>query len=104
VKVLVAALPLVAGCAVPPEAPIANATTVRAVQVDDDTPPPPKAHADEVRPGFVWIDGRYERVGRSWRWREGYYERERSGYVWVQGRWERQGRRHVWVEGHWLRL
>jgi hypothetical protein len=95
VKALVAALGLAAGCLVQGEAQV---TTVPVVE---DAPPPPKVTVVEVRPGFVWIEGRYERVGRSWRWRDGYYERERVGYVWVQGRWERQGQRHVWIEGHW---
>ena len=55
----------------------------------------------ETRPGFVFIQGHWDRGGGRWEWRDGYWERERAGYVWEEGRWENRGRRHVWVEGRW---
>jgi hypothetical protein len=70
------------------------------VEVDED-PPPPRAVVIETRPGFVYVQGHWDRVGRTWQWRDGYYERERAGYVWEQGRWESRGRGRVWVQGRW---
>lgn len=73
---------------------------VAVVEVQDD-PPPPRYETLEVRPGFVFISGRWANNGGRWDWRPGYYERERVGYSWEAGRWERRGRGHVWVEGRW---
>jgi hypothetical protein len=70
------------------------------VEVEEE-PPPPRVVVVDSRPGFVWIEGRWDRAGNRWAWRDGYWERERSGYVWEQGRWDRRGRGHVWVEGRW---
>lgn len=67
----------------------------------EEAPPPPRVVVVDTRPGFVWIQGRWDRVGGRWMWRDGYWERERAGYLWEQGRWERRGRGHVWVEGRW---
>ena len=74
--------------------------TVAVVEVEEEPPPPRVVHVD-IRPGFIWIDGRWERRHNQWAWRDGYYERERVGHVWAPGRWERRGRGHVWVEGRW---
>jgi hypothetical protein len=76
------------------------AAPVAVVEVDEE-PPPPRYETIEVRPGFVFISGRWVSNGGRWVWRDGYYERERVGYRWEQGRWENRGRRHVWVEGGW---
>jgi hypothetical protein len=73
---------------------------VAVVEVDEE-PPPPRVVSMEVRPGFIFIEGRYVRNGNRWVWRDGYYERERAGYMYEQGRWENRGNRHVWVEGRW---
>jgi WXXGXW repeat (2 copies) len=73
---------------------------VAVVEVDEEPPPPRVVHW-EVRPGFVYIQGRWTRSGGRWVWRDGYYERERAGYNYEPGRWERRGNRHVWVEGSW---
>ena len=70
------------------------------VEVEEE-PPPPRQTVVEVRPGFVFIQGRWDRRGGQWVWRDGYWERERAGHMWVDGRWERRGRRHVWVDGRW---
>jgi hypothetical protein len=73
---------------------------VAVVEVQDE-PPAPRVETLEVRPGFVFISGRWVNRGGRWDWRPGYYERERVGYAWEQGRWETRGRSHVWVEGRW---
>ena len=70
------------------------------VEVEEE-PPPPRTPVVEVRPGFVFIQGRWDRRGGQWVWRDGYWERERVGSRWRDGYWERRGRRHVWVEGSW---
>lgn len=69
-----------------------------------ERPPAPRTEYVRVRPGFVWVPGRWviDERGR-WRWQTGYYLRERPGYVWVPGRWVQRGRSYVWVEGRWAR-
>lgn len=73
---------------------------VAVVEVDE-APPPPRTVVMETRPGFIFIQGHWQRSGSRWVWRDGYWERERAGYAWEQGRWETRGRGHVWVEGRW---
>ena len=73
---------------------------VHDVEVEEE-PPPPRQTVVEVRPGFVFVQGRWDRRGGQWVWMDGHWERERVGHMWVDGRWERRGRRHVWVEGSW---
>ena len=74
--------------------------SVAVVEVESEPPPPRVVHYD-TRPGFIYIDGRWDWRGGQWVWADGYYERERVGYIYAPGRWERRGRRHVWVEGRW---
>jgi hypothetical protein len=74
--------------------------SVAVVEVEQEPPPPRVVHYDS-RPGFIYIQGRWNWSGGRWVWNDGYYERERSGYVYAPGRWERRGRRHVWVDGRW---
>lgn len=74
--------------------------SVAVVEVEEEPPPPRVVHYD-TRPGFIYIQGRWNWSGGRWVWNDGYYERERSGYVYAPGRWERRGRRHVWVDGRW---
>lgn len=76
------------------------AAPVAVVEVEEE-PPPPRVVQVEVRPGFVYIEGRWVRQGGRWMWRDGYYERERTGYLYQQGHWDRRGNRHVWVDGRW---
>lgn len=76
--------------------------SVAVVEVESEPPPPRVVHYDH-RPGFIYIDGRWDWRGGRWVWRDGYYERERAGYVYAPGRWERRGRGHAWVEGRWNR-
>jgi len=87
-----------AGCVVTAHGHVAAPVAV--VEVDEE-PPPPRAVVVETRPGFIFIQGHWERGGGRWNWRDGYWERERAGYVWDEGRWETRGRRHVYVEGRW---
>src|SRR5262245_29550957 len=72
------------------------------VEVEEE-PPPPRRVVVETRPGFIFIEGRWEHRHGRWVWRDGYWEREHRGYVWVPGRWERRGRHSVWIEGSWRR-
>lgn len=76
------------------------AAPVAVVEIEEE-PPPPRVVQVVVRPGFVYVQGRWVRHGGRWVWRDGYYERERVGYVYQQGRWDRRGNRHVWVDGGW---
>jgi hypothetical protein len=64
-------------------------------------PPPPQYESYSVRPGFIWMTGRYDWRGGQWVWLGGHYERERVGYTYAPGRWQRRGNGHVWVEGEW---
>lgn len=86
------------GCLVEGHARVAEPVAV--VEVDSE-PPPPQYEEVVVRPGFIWIQGRWNWNGGRWVWMGGHYERERAGYVWAPGRWEARGGRHVWVEGSW---
>jgi hypothetical protein len=67
-----------------------------------DQVPPARDEVVTLRPGYIWVQGRYMRGPRgNWIWRGGYYVRERPQYVYVQGRWERRGRGYVWIDGEW---
>lgn len=89
-----------AGCVVRAHGYVRAPAPVAVVEVQE-APPPPRVYVTEVRPGFVFVQGRWHRHGNRWEWRDGYWERQRSNQVWVDGRWERRGRGHVWVEGRW---
>lgn len=78
--------------------PPPRATVV--VEVEEE-PPQPQVWVTEVRPGFVFVQGRWHRQGGRWVWHAGHWERVRANHVWIDGRWERRGRGHVWVEGRW---
>jgi hypothetical protein len=73
---------------------------VAVVEVESE-PPPPRYEEVVVRPGFVYIQGRWNWEGGRWVWMGGRYERERVGYMYAPGRWEMRGNRHIWVEGEW---
>jgi hypothetical protein len=93
------ALPL-AGCLVRGSGHAHFGGPVAVVEVQE-APPPPRYVTVAPRPGFIYIQGRWDRRGSRWVWRDGHYERQRAGYTWQQGRWERRGRGHVWVGGRW---
>lgn len=88
------------GCVVRGSAGVRVAPPVAVVEVDSE-PPPPRYEEVVVRPGFVWVQGRWNYEGGRWVWMNGRYERERAGYMYAPGRWEQRGNRHVWVEGEW---
>lgn len=73
---------------------------VAVVEVQEE-PPPPRVYVTEVRPGYIFIQGRWTRRGNRWDWQDGRWERQRANQTWEDGRWERRGRGHVWVEGRW---
>ena len=66
-------------------------------------PPPPRVYVAPVRPGHIWIDGRWHWKGAQWVWMDGHYERERAGHRWMPGHWEPSRGGHRWVPGHWQR-
>jgi hypothetical protein len=88
---------LAGGCVVSGSA---HVRPVAVVEVDSE-PPPPQYEEVQVRPGFVYMQGRWNWEGGRWVWMSGRYERERAGQMWAPGRWEARGGRHVWVEGEW---
>jgi hypothetical protein len=83
--------------------PLAGCAGQAAIVVREDEPPPVRYERVEYRPGYVYIQGHWERRSRGWAWRPGWYERERPGYVYIEGRWRNDGSRHVWVTGQWRR-
>src|SRR5262249_35576089 len=52
-----------------------------------EAPPPPREEQVEMRPGYVWIQGRWDWRGGQWVWVDGRWEAQRSGYEWQQGSW-----------------
>jgi hypothetical protein len=65
-------------------------------------PPVLREERWEVRPGFLWIRGRWEWRDGEWAWMSGHYERERTGYLWREPRWELRDGAYVKVEGSWV--
>lgn len=65
-------------------------------------PPPDQVETVTVRPGYVWVRGRWDWRGGQWVWIGGRWERERANYTWSPGRWERRGSSWHWVEGNWV--
>jgi hypothetical protein len=68
-------------------------------------PPPPRYEAADPRPGYVWVDGRWDwdpGYG-EWVWYEGYYEPMRPGYVYVRGNWVNRGSQYVYERPRWQR-
>jgi WXXGXW repeat (2 copies) len=76
-----------------------------AVVVVED-PPPPRYERVDSRPGYIFIQGRWDRRGNNWAWVDGHWERERANAYYQPGRWQRHhdrgNRGHVWVEGRWV--
>jgi len=70
------------------------------VEVEEE-PPPPRVWVRETRPGYVYIQGRWNWSGGRWVWADGRWESQRQNQYWTDGRWERRGRGHAWVEGRW---
>ena len=72
------------------------------IHVVDREPPAPKVERVVVRPGFVWVKGRWAWQNNGWVWIDGRWERQRAGHAWREGRWERRDRQWHWVEGDWV--
>ena len=66
-------------------------------------PPPPRVVQVDYRPGYVWIDGRWNWSYDRWVWQPGYWVRERPGYHYAAGQWVNRGGRYVYLEGTWRR-
>lgn len=65
-------------------------------------PPQDQVEQVEVRPGYVWIKGRWDWRNNQWAWIGGRWERERTGWSWEAGRWDRRSNQWHWIEGHWV--
>jgi hypothetical protein len=67
--------------------------------------PPVVAHVEYYdygsRPGYVWVNGRYNYTNNQWYWQNGYWQNEQPGRYWVQGTWTNQNNGYVWVDGYW---
>lgn len=72
------------------------------VVVVQSEPPPPRYVQVEQRPGFIWIQGRWDWRGNQWYWLDGHWERQRSRHVYHPGQWQRRNNGYVWVEGRWV--
>lgn len=105
---IVAGLPLLAGCIVERQprrvvvverpAPGGEVVVERPTQ-----PPPPQVEVIPPQPdvAFVWIPGAWEWRGR-WVWVGGHWgPRPHPSAVWVRGVWIHRGHGYVWVGGHW---
>ena len=66
-------------------------------------PPPPRYETYDPRPGYVWVDGRWDwdSGADEWVWYDGYYEPERTGYVYVRGNWVNHGDRYIYERPRW---
>ncbi|MGH7635700.1 MAG: hypothetical protein ACRENC_18375, partial [Gemmatimonadaceae bacterium] len=64
-------------------------------------PPPPRVETVTMRPGYIYIKGRWNWQNGNWAWVGGHYENQRAGYAWTEGRWENRGNRWEWVDGSW---
>ena len=63
--------------------------------VEDAPPPPPTVR-------HVWVNGRYEYVGRSYVRRPGYYVvPPRGKKVWHPGGYQQNGRYYRYRKGYW---
>jgi len=67
-------------------------------------PPPPRYGVVGVAPGpgYVWINGYWNRTGGNWAWVGGNWARPpRAHAVWVAHEWRREGRGYRFYRGHW---
>ena len=67
-------------------------------------PPPQRVIVAESRPGYVWVDGRWnwDDSSTEWVWYDGYYEPERVGYDYEGGRWDNRSDGYVYVQPRWV--
>jgi hypothetical protein len=76
----------------------------RGTLVARSEPPPPRSVVVEERPGYVWVDGRWnwDDGAGEWVWYDGYYEPQRPGYYYESGRWDHRGEGYVYVQPRWV--
>jgi len=95
---------LVFGLAVASQACVASGQATMGVDTTPvvyQNPPPPRVETYGMRPGFLYVKGRWNWQNGQWVWAAGHWERERAGYAWSDGRWEQRGNRWEWIEGTW---
>ncbi|UJB16245.1 hypothetical protein [Xanthomonas translucens] len=63
--------------------------------------PPPRFERVVVRPGYVWTPGYWHWNGHRHAWVGGRYVVERPGYVYVDPRWEHRGPGYRFHDGYW---
>jgi hypothetical protein len=69
-----------------------------------EPPPAPRAEEVVVnKPGFVWIGGYYEWRRGEWNWIRGHAEPMRKGRTWQDGKWVRHDDHYDWKPGRWVR-
>lgn len=69
-------------------------------------PPPPRYGVVGVAPGpgYIWMDGYWNRYGNDWRWVNGRWATPPRGYRrWERAEWRHEGRGWRFHEGHWRR-
>ena len=65
-------------------------------------PPPMRAETASMKPGFVWVRGRWDWRDDKWEWVNGHYERERAHKKWREARWEDRDGTWALVDGEWV--
>jgi hypothetical protein len=88
--------------AVAPACTLHASGRLRPAVVVYDQPPPPRQVVVESRPGYIYVEGRWDWQNNNWVWVDGHYERQRMGHAWEQGHWERRGNAWHWIEGRWV--
>jgi hypothetical protein len=67
-------------------------------------PPPPRYGPVGYAPGpgYIWVDGYWNRAGGNWVWANGYWGRPpRPHAVWVRPEWRQEGNRWRFHRGYW---
>lgn len=67
-------------------------------------PPPPRYGVIGVAPGpgYLLVDGYWDRRGNSWGWVNGYWSRPPRGRsYWVRPEWRHEGNRYRFHRGYW---
>ena len=101
---ILAGLPLLAGCTVYEQSPAPPPSGTQVV-VTEDNPPAPQVEVVPVAPGppdvWFWVPGSWE-WHDHWVWVGGRWApRPHPGAVWVRSGWGMRGHHRVWVHGYW---
>jgi len=64
-------------------------------------PPALRVEVVRPRPGYFWVNGRYDWRDDQYVWNPGYYEAQQQNRIWVPGGWKLQGEEYVWIDGYW---